>query len=82
MPKQESAQKADPGQEFFFAAPAGTRTRDLSITSPSLSHRATPAPQMNTKPVLYIVGGTGEAEIGNAEFPAALETCKMYACLV
>ena len=32
--------KVDPGEEknTLFAAPAGTRTRDLSITSPSLYH--------------------------------------------
>ena len=32
----ESAQKVDPGKENPSAAPAGTRTRDLSITSPAL----------------------------------------------
>ena len=32
----ESAQKVDPGEENPHAAPAGTRTRDLSITSPTL----------------------------------------------
>ena len=36
MPKQESAQKADPGEEHSPAAPARTRTHDLSITSPAL----------------------------------------------
>ena len=33
---KESAQKADPGEENSPAAPAGTRTRDRSITSPAL----------------------------------------------
>ena len=33
---KESAQKVDPGEENSPAAPAGTRTRDLSITSPTL----------------------------------------------
>ena len=36
VPKWESAQKADTGVEHSPAAPAGTRTRDLSITSPAL----------------------------------------------
>ena len=36
VPKQESAQKVDPGQENYPAASARTRTRDLSITSPAL----------------------------------------------
>ena len=34
--KQQSAQKVDTGEENSPAAPAGTRTRDLSITSPGL----------------------------------------------
>ena len=34
--KKESAQKVDHGEENSPAAPAGTRTRDLSITSPTL----------------------------------------------
>ena len=34
--KQESAQKVDPGEENSPAAPAGIRTRDLSITTPAL----------------------------------------------
>ena len=34
--RNESAQKADPGEENSPAAPAGIRTRDLSITSPAL----------------------------------------------
>ena len=33
---KESAQKVDPGEENSPAAPAGIRTRDLSITSPAL----------------------------------------------
>ena len=36
IPKQESAQKVDLGEENSPAAPAGIRTRDLSITSPAL----------------------------------------------
>ena len=36
IPKYESAQKVDPGEENSPAAPAGIRTRDLSITSPAL----------------------------------------------
>ena len=32
----EFAPKVDPGEENSPAAPAGTRTRDLSITSPAL----------------------------------------------
>ena len=35
--RNKSAQKADPGEENSIAAPAGIRTRDLSITSPALS---------------------------------------------
>ena len=45
IPKQESVQKVDPGEEYSPAAPAGTRTRDLSITSPlfkPLSHSPLP----------------------------------------
>ena len=34
--RHESAQKVDPGEENSLAAPAGIRTRDLSITSPAL----------------------------------------------
>ena len=34
--RNESAQKVDPGEENSPAAPAGIRTRDLSITSPAL----------------------------------------------
>ena len=34
IPKSESAQKVDPREENYPAAPAGTRTRDESITSP------------------------------------------------
>ena len=34
--KKESAQKLYPGEEHSPAAPAGTRTRDLSIKSPAL----------------------------------------------
>ena len=36
IPKLESAQKVDPGEENSPAVPAGIRTRDLSITSPAL----------------------------------------------
>ena len=32
----ESAQKVDPGEENCPAAAAGSRTQDLSITSPTL----------------------------------------------
>ena len=35
IPKSESAQKVDTGEENSPAAPAGTRTRDRPITSPS-----------------------------------------------
>ena len=34
--ENRSAQKADPGEENYPATPAGTRTGDLSITSPAL----------------------------------------------
>ena len=36
IPKSESAQKVDPGEENSPAAPAGIQTRNLSITSPAL----------------------------------------------
>ena len=36
IPKYKSAQKVDPGEENSPVAPVGTRTRDLSITSPTL----------------------------------------------
>ena len=35
---KESAQKVDPGEGNSPAAPAGIRTRDLSITSPASNH--------------------------------------------
>ena len=34
--RNKSAQKTDPGEENSPAAPAGIRTRDLSVTSPAL----------------------------------------------
>ena len=34
--RNKSAEKVDPGEENSPAAPAGTRTGDLSITSPAL----------------------------------------------
>ena len=34
--RYKSAQKVDPGEENSPAAPAGIRTRDLSITSPTI----------------------------------------------
>ena len=34
--RNKSAPKVDPGEENSLAAPAGTRTRDLWITSPAL----------------------------------------------
>ena len=34
--EEETAQKVDPGEENSPAAPAGTQTRDLSITSPAV----------------------------------------------
>ena len=36
IPKEESAQIVDPGEENSPAAPAGIRTRDLSVMSPVL----------------------------------------------
>ena len=40
--------KIDPEEENFPAAPAGIRTRDLSITSPALcNYWATPAPRLS-----------------------------------
>ena len=36
IPKSESAQKVDPGEENSLAAPAGIRTRDFSIMSLAL----------------------------------------------
>ena len=43
--RYESAQKVHPGEENSPAVPVGTRTRDLSIASPTLYHCAIPAPQ-------------------------------------
>ena len=37
-----SAHKANSGEENFPAAPAGIRTRNLSITSPAFSQQAIP----------------------------------------
>ena len=45
IPKQESAQKVDPGEENSLTTPAGTWTNDLLVTSPVLSHWAIFAPQ-------------------------------------
>ena len=42
--RNESAQKVDPGEETSPAAPAGIRTRDLSITSPALQPLSYPRP--------------------------------------
>ena len=36
--KKESAQKVDPEEENSPDAPVGTRTRDISITSPARYH--------------------------------------------
>ena len=36
IPKLESAQKVDPGEENSPTAPTGIWTRDLSVTSPAL----------------------------------------------
>ena len=41
-----------PGEENAPAAPARTRTRDLSITSPSLYHWAIPAPLVRSLKVM------------------------------
>ena len=41
---KESAHKVDPGEENSPAAPAGIRTRDLSITSPALEPLSCPRP--------------------------------------
>ena len=41
----ESSEKAEAGKKKSPAAPDGTRTRDLSITSPAIHHWAIPAPQ-------------------------------------
>ena len=41
--EEESAQKVNSGEENSPAAPAGTRTRNLSITSPALYQQAIPA---------------------------------------
>ena len=41
--QNKSAQEVDPEEENLPIAPAGTRTRDFSITSTSLYHRAIPA---------------------------------------
>ena len=38
IPKKESAQKVDSGEENSPVIPAGTRTRNLSITNSSLFH--------------------------------------------
>ena len=38
IPKLESAQKVDPGEENSSPALAWTQTRDLSITSPAVCH--------------------------------------------
>ena len=45
--QNKSAQEVDPEEENLPIAPAGTRTRDFSITSTSLYHRAIPAAWWN-----------------------------------
>ena len=59
IPKLETAQKVDPGEENYPGAPAGTRTWDLSITRPSLCHRATPCP------LLWTSGAPGRYDADN-----------------
>ena len=55
IPKEESAQNVDPGEEISLAAaPAGTRTCDFSITSPELYHWVTTSPPPS--PLLLILG--------------------------
>ena len=46
-PNKESAHKVDSGEENSPAAPAGIRTRNLSIASPALYLQAIPAPKMS-----------------------------------
>ena len=43
-PNKESAHKIDPGKENSASAPAGIRTRNLSMTSPALYQQAIAAP--------------------------------------
>ena len=45
-PLCQSAQKVDPGEENSPTAPAGIRTRDLSITSPALKPLSYPRPSL------------------------------------
>ena len=47
IPKWESAQKVDPGEENVPAAPAVTRTRDLSIATESGDLTTEPSPLPN-----------------------------------
>ena len=44
--EEESAQKVNSGEENSPAAPAGTRTRNLSITSPALYQQVILAPTL------------------------------------
>ena len=45
IPKSESAQKVDPGDEHSPATPAGTQNGNISITSQHSNHWAIPAPK-------------------------------------
>ena len=65
----ESAHKLDYGEENSPAAPAGIRTRNLSITSPTLYEHAIPASW--TELALIADYGRGVSEQGSAS-----ENCK------
>ena len=52
IPKLESAQKVNSGEENYPAAPAGIWTHDLSVMSPALYPLSYPRPQVSV-PCIY-----------------------------
>ena len=56
IPKSESAQKVDPREHNFPAAPAGNRTRDLSVVDPEFGALTT---DLSPLPCHFPLFGTG-----------------------
>ena len=72
IPKEESAQNVDPGEEISLAAaPAGTRTCDFPITSPELYHWVTTSP-----PPITPTSDSGQISIA----PRRNRTCIYQRC--
>ena len=67
IPKWGSAHKIDHGEENSPAVPAGIRTRDLSIASPSLYHWAIHAPH-----IVDLISGRTDDDTNKRESKFAL----------